>query len=101
MHEELLSLSLIIVLVLYIIFYVLSDRSQACFSGPSPTDKYSCIDKESFASYNKSSNWSGLDDSDKTTVMNITKNKLMMNQPPPLSITTSSQLIDQEFGKSY
>jgi hypothetical protein len=95
MCDESLALALAAVLLIFIVFYTLYSipKNQACFNS-SPTDKYPQID-------NFKGNWSGLDDNDKTAVMNISKTKLMLMQPPPLSMTSSRKLVDQDYGKTY
>jgi hypothetical protein len=98
MCDDSLSLALVAILLMFIVFYVLYVRlpeASANFSSNSPTDKYSFIDNP------KSSLWSGLDDNDRTVEMNIVKNKLMLNQPPPISQTANRRLTNQEYGKTY
>ena len=102
MCDESLALALAAVLLLFVVFYVLSIKPDpACFSAASVTDKYPWIDDPSYPKNNQTANWSGLDENDRTAVMNVSKNKMMLNQAPPLSMTASRELVSQEFGKAY
>lgn len=93
--DESLAFAFAAFLLIFVVFYVLSIETpdKACFSAPSPADRYSYIDK--------SSNWSGLDDSDKTVEMDITKGRMLVGQESPISMTTTRKLVDQEYGKTY
>ena len=116
MPDESLMLALAAVLLIFIVFYVIQPNNPACFSAPSLTDKYAYIDQpEYFATptnynllaaklslqNNRSNNWSGLDESDKSIAMSVIKNKLMLNQGPPISATPTRRLINQEYGKAF
>ena len=117
MPDECLMLALAAVLLIFIVFYLIQPVNPACFSAASLTDKYAYIDQsEYFATptnynllasqlslrNNKSNNWSGLNESDKTKVMSVVnvKNRLMLNQGPPVSATPTRRLINQEYGRA-
>lgn len=103
MHDESLALAFAAILLIFVVFYVLyiNVDNRACFNAPSPTDKYPQIDYTAGFSKAPQTKWSGLDKTDRTSVMNITKSKLMLNQPPPISATVSRKLVNHEYGKSY
>jgi hypothetical protein len=116
MPDESLMLALAAVLLIFIVFYVIQSNNPACFSAPSLTDKYAYIDQPEYFAMptnynllaaqlssrnNKSNNWSGISETDKTTTMSVLKNKLMLNQAPPVSATPTRRLINQEYGKAF
>lgn len=115
MFDESLVLALVAALLIFAVFYVLQPGKPGYFSAPSLTDKYAYIDQPEYFSTNnytakaaqislrnnKSSNWTGLDESDRTGVMALVKNKFMLNQSPPASATYSRKLINQEYGRSF
>lgn len=97
--DESLAFVLAAVLLIFVVFYTLSiSASEACFSSSSPTDKYSFIDDDHA---NFSPNWSGLDGSDKTVVMDVTRGRALMDRESPVSATATRNLVDQEYGKPY
>lgn len=98
--DESLAFALAAVLLVFVVFYVLSS-SPSCgagFSAPSPADRYSFIDDPAA---NFSPNWSGNDDSDRTVVMDLTKTRAFMTNEPPVSMTATRKLVDQEYSKNY
>jgi hypothetical protein len=111
MYDESLSLALAAILLIFVVFYVLysninrvsssiNSNNPACFNAPSSTDKYPEVDHPAGLKIARTK-WSGLDSTDKTAVMNITKTKLMLGQAPPISLTSTRKLVDHEYGKSY
>jgi len=97
--DESLAFALAAVLLVFVMFYVLSSPScRTGFSAPSPADRYSFID-DPVANF--SPNWSGNDDSDRTIVMDLTKARVFMSNEPPVSMTATRKLVDQEYSKNY
>lgn len=99
--DESTGLALLAIFIIFVVFYTLSYYTQPNNKEQFALTNYNLKAAELSLKNNWSKNWSGLDEKDKTVVMQLKKNKLMLNQPPPLSATVSRSLVNQEYGKTF